>query len=99
MDTSIFLNYIKPELLILVFVLFFIGTLLKQSTLVKDSRIPLALGLCGIALAVLWVLGTSQVQTCQEGLVAAFTAITQGILCAGCSVYVDQIVKQAIKDD
>ena len=99
MDIETFMNYIKPELLILIAVLYFIGVGLKKSTTVKDSQIPLALGVCGIILAVLWVLGTSQVQTCQEGMIAAFTAITQGILCAGCSVYANQLVKQAIKDD
>jgi len=99
MDIDTFMNYIKPELLILIAVLYFIGIGLKKSSAVKDSEIPLVLGFGGIILAVLWVLGTSQVQTYQEGLVAAFTAITQGILCAGCSVYANQLVKQAIKDD
>lgn len=99
MEMDTFMNYIKPELLILIAVLYFIGIGLKNSTMVKDSRIPLVLGLCGIILAILWVLGTSQVQKYQEGMIAAFTAITQGILCAGCSVYANQLVKQAIKDD
>lgn len=99
MEMDTFMNYIKPELLTLIAVLYFIGIGLKNSTMVKDSRIPLALGLCGIILAILWVIGTSQVQTYQEGMIAAFTAITQGILCAGCSVYANQLVKQAIKDD
>lgn len=99
MDIDTFINYIKPELLILIAVLYLIGIGLKNSMIVKTSRIPLVLGLCGIILAILWVLGTSHVQTYQEGLIAAFTAITQGILCAGCSVYANQIIKQAIKDD
>lgn len=99
MDINTFVNYIKPELLILIAVLYFIGIGLKKSSILKDSQIPMILGLCGIVLAILWVLGTSQVQTYQDGLIAAFTAITQGILCAGCSVYANQLVKQAIKDD
>jgi hypothetical protein len=99
MDIETFMDYIKPELLILIAVLYFIGIGLKKSMTMKDSRIPMALGICGIILAILWVLGTSQVQTYQEGMIAAFTAITQGILCAGCSVYANQLIKQAIKDD
>ena len=32
-------------------------------------------------------------------LLAVFTGITQGVLCAGATVYVNQIVKQAGKKD
>jgi hypothetical protein len=99
MDINTFMNYIKPELLILVFALYFVGALIKLSATVSDNRIPLILGLCGVALAVLYVLGTSQVHTYQDCMIAAFTAITQGVLCAGCSVYVNQLIKQASKDD
>lgn len=82
-------DYIKPELLILIPVLYIIGEILKHTERVKDNYIPAILGAAGIALAFLYVTAT-------EGfaLIGAFTAITQGILVAGAAVYADQIAKQ-----
>ena len=84
-------EYIKPELLVLIPVLYFVGIGLKQSK-VKNKYIPWVLMLSGVVLSTLYVLGTSGVTA-----VAIFTAITQGILCAGASVYVDQLIKQSNK--
>lgn len=84
-------EYIKPELLVLIPVLYFIGAGLKKSE-VKDKFIPWILMASGIVLSMLYVLGTSGIT-----MVAIFTAITQGILCAGTSVYVNQLVKQSNK--
>ncbi len=92
-------NFVKPELLILIPVLYFIGIGLKKSQSVKDNYIPLILGLCGVLLAVLYVLVSADITTLQGVLLAAFTGITQGVLCAGCSVYVNQLVKQGGKKD
>lgn len=82
-------EYIKPELLILVPVLFILGEIMKNTKLVKDNYIPAILGAAGILLAFLYVTAT-------EGfaLIGVFTAITQGILVAGAAVYTDQIIKQ-----
>ena len=38
------MNYVKPELIVVAVVLYFIGTGLKQSQTVKDKYIPLILG-------------------------------------------------------
>lgn len=84
-------EYIKPELLVLIPVLYFIGTGMKKSE-VKDKYIPWGLMVSGVVLSMMYVLGTSGVT-----MVAIFTAITQGILCAGASVYVNQLVKQSTK--
>lgn len=92
------LTFVKPEMLVLVLVLYFIGLALKKSR-TKDKYIPLILGLCGIVLALLWVLATSDINGWQSGLMAAFTAIVQGILVAGLSVYANQIYKQLGKSD
>ena len=51
-----------------------------------------------------WICGIYVIATCaisgeQEIAMAIFTAITQGILVAGLSNYVNQIVKQASKED
>lgn len=40
-------DYIKPELLILIPVLYLIGMGLKKSQSVADRKIPLILGACG----------------------------------------------------
>ena len=49
------LSYIKPELLVLVPVLYFLGAGLKKAEAFPDNRIPLVLGIAGILLAALYV--------------------------------------------
>ncbi len=93
------MNYIKPELLVLIPVLYFIGTGLKRSEAVLDKHIPLLLGGAGVALALVWVLASSDMSGMQDALQAVFAAVTQGILCAGCSVYANQLGKQHGKED
>ena len=89
-------EYIKTELLVLVPVLYIIGLGLKKSKL-KDKWIPLVLGITGVALSAVWVIATSQITNAQEVAAALFTAVTQGILTAGASVYANQIYVQAHK--
>jgi hypothetical protein len=86
------LTYIKPELLILIVVLWFVGLALKKWDNVKDKYIPLILGGSGVLLAVIWVLATTAIPDWQGALMAIFVALTQGILCAGASVYADQLI-------
>lgn len=93
-----FENYLKPELLVLVPVLYLVGMAIKKSNM-KDSVIPFLLGATGVFLAIMWVLATTPITSYQEMLMAIFTAITQGILCAGASVYVNQLIVQKNKDD
>ena len=88
-------EYIRPELLVLVPVLYFAGMGLKKSTYFNDNAIPLLLGIFGVLLSLLYVMATGTLGSWQDILMAAFTAITQGILCAGASVYVNQLIKQA----
>lgn len=85
------MNFIKPELVVLIPTCYFVGMGLKKSKL-EDKHIPKVLGATGVALACLYVCGS-------EGfsMVGAFTAITQGIMCAGTSVYVNQLAKQGKK--
>ena len=88
-------DYIRPELLLIVPVLWVLGKLLKDAAFVKDKLIPMILGGVGILLAVCWVAGSSE----HFGTTGIFTAITQGILCAGVAVYGHQLIKQATKND
>lgn len=91
-------QFVEPELLILIPVLYLIGIGIKKSA-IKDKWIPLILGGCGIVLACIYVLALDPIASAQAFFTALFTAITQGILCAGASVYVNQIIKQANKDN
>lgn len=94
------LDFIKPELLALVPVLYFIGIALKKAASVADKYIPLIIGGFGTVLSLLWVLGTVSVGlTAQGWLLAVFTAIVQGWLAAGMSVYVNQLLKQMSKEE
>lgn len=93
------MNYVKPELIVVAVVLYFIGMGLKQAQAVKDKYIPLILGGAGIVLCAIWVLATSPLGTGQDIAMAVFTAIVQGILVAGLSTYINQIVKQANKSE
>ena len=92
-----FTEYLKPELLILVPVLYLMGMGLKKAAWFKDSLIPVLLGACGVVLAAVWVFATADVSGGKAIATAAFTAVTQGVLCAGASVYANRIVKQAQK--
>ena len=88
-------DYIKPGLLVLVPVLFFIGTWLKKAAWFEDKFIPLVLGVLGVLLALLYTFGTSDIRTREAAFSAVFTAVTQGIACAGASVYTHQLIKQS----
>ena len=88
------MEYIRPELLVLVQVLYFVGMGLKKSTYFNDNAIPLLLGVFGVLLSLLYVMATVALGSWQDILLAAFTALTQGVLCAGASVYVNQLIKQ-----
>lgn len=96
---AMFKEFIKPELILLIPVLNFVGTWLKKCKCVPDTIIPLLLGLFGVILATIWVIATTTFVTYRDVFMAVFVAVTQGILSAGGSVYFHQIVKQARKDD
>ena len=84
------MNYVKPELLIVAVVLY---------EAIPDKYIPAILGALGILICGIYVIATCAISGAQEIAMAIFTAITQGILVAGLSNYVNQIVKQASKED
>ncbi len=91
-------DYIKTELLILIPVLYFLGVGLKKSKL-PDKWIPAVLGLFAVVLSAIWVLATADISGLKEAASAIFTAVTQGILIAGASVYTNQIYIQAKKEE
>ncbi len=91
-------DYIKTELFILIPVLYFLGTGLKKSKL-PDKWIPVTLGVFAVLLSAVWVLATADISGLKETASAIFTAITQGILLAGASVYVNQLYVQTKKEE
>ena len=88
---------IDPALLILVPVLYFFGMGISKSG-IKNKYIPLLLGALGIILSALYSLPGLLQKTVGFGP-WIFTAVTQGILTAGASVYFNQIKKQASKEE
>jgi len=82
-------NYISPELLVLVPVLYVLGEWIKGIDKIKNNYIPFILTTIGIALSALYLV-------CTEGIsgTCIFTAIVQGVLVAAVAVYGNQIVKQ-----
>lgn len=93
------MNYIKPELLVVAIACYLIGVALKNTNLIKDKFIPLALGAFSVIACLLYVLATSALFAAQDVCLAVFTAITQGVLAAGVSTYVNQLMKQTTKEE
>lgn len=89
-----FAEYIKPELLILVPVLYIVGAMIKDSHTINDRFIPAILGGVGVFLSLLYVIGSSEFSA-----TGIFTAITQGILIAGAAVYTHEFITQLRKND
>ena len=86
------MELIRPEMLTLIPVLYLIGVALKKAEVFANKYIPLGLGLLGALLGAAWLLvfRDAEYNTMQSLLMGA----VQGILCAGCSVYANQIYKQ-----
>lgn len=95
--TQIIQNYIKPELLVVSIVLYFIGMGIKKTEKINDKYIPVILGILGVIISAIYVVATSLFNGYQSILMAIFTSFVQGILVAGLSVYANQVIKQAKK--
>ena len=86
------MELIRPEMLTLIPVLYLIGVALKRAEVSENKYIPLGLGLLGALLGAAWLLvfRDAEYNILQSLLMGA----VQGILCAGCSVYANQLYKQ-----
>lgn len=69
------LEYIKPELLILLPKLYVIGITVKKTTLITDHLILFIVGTEGILLSIIYVLATSDLGSPQAVAIAIFTAL------------------------
>lgn len=89
-----FIDYIKPELLILIPVLYIIGCIIKDSATVQNRFIPAILGGVGVFLALLYVAGSTGIS-----VTGIYTGITQGILIAGAAVYTNELIAHLRKSE
>ena len=89
---------VKPELLVLIPVLYLLGYAVKRGA-VADKWIPWIVGCAGVVMSGIYVFATTALVGWQAVLLAMFTAVVQGVLVAGASVYVNQVVKQAGKEE
>ena len=71
-----FKDYVKPELLVVAIVLYFVGAWLKQSETVKDKYIPLINGGIGIAICAIYVFATC---ACANGQDVALQCLPQSL--------------------
>lgn len=92
-------DYIKPELLVVAIVLYFVGIGIKKTEKISDKYIPVILGVLGIIISALYVVSTSNFNGYQSVIMAVFTSVVQGILVAGMSVYANQLVKQTKREE
>ena len=88
-------EYLRGELLVLVPVLYALGAALKRSP-IKDWLIPYLLSGAGVLLAFVYLAGQGA-EDAAGWLTLIFSAVTQGVLCAACSVYAKNLQKQAKK--
>lgn len=86
------MELIRPEMLILVPVLYLMGMGLKQAAVFQNRFIPLGLGLLGAILGALWLMVFRVAE--YNGLQSLLMGAAQGTLCAGMSVYANQMYKQ-----
>lgn len=92
-------SYVKPELMVASFALYFLGKWMKGSQRIKDKDIPLSLGGIGIIICGMYVTATCDLDSMKNVFMALFTSVVQGIMVAGLSTYVNQIIKQIGKDE
>ena len=97
MEVELLIMYLKPELLILVAALYFIGDSMKKTPSIHDELIPFILTGISFVLCTLYIFGFSEFNGIQSVCIAIFDAFIQAICCAAGSVYVDQLFKQKEK--
>ena len=87
------MDHVRPELLVVAVVLYFLGNWIKQSDFIQNKYIPMVLGLVGIVICAIYILAIGIFENWHDVVMAIFSSITQGVLMAGLSTYVNQLVK------
>lgn len=86
-------EYVYPSLGVLIPILYICGVAIKKSS-IKDYKIPFILGIIGIILANIWLFAEKLPTDWHEALTTVLSGTVQGIICAACSVYTNNLVKQ-----
>ncbi len=89
-----FNDYIKPEFLVLIPVLWFVGWAIKKSN-VRNCVIPFILTVISVVLCGIYTFATQNVSGVKDIMMCAFVSITQGVIATACAVFGNQIIKQA----
>ena len=92
-------EYVRPELLVLAVVLYFIGKGIKNSETIKDKYIPIILGIIGVVISAIYIVATSDIAGYQSVLMMIFTSLVQGVLVAGLAVYANENITQLKKEE
>ncbi len=87
------MEFLRPELAVLVPVLYVLGVILKKSPL-QDWLIPFVLCVAGCVLSFVY-LAAQGMESPADWPALVFSAITQGVIGAACSVYAKNLIKQA----
>ena len=89
-----FKEFIKPELLILIPVLYGIGWFIKSTPKIQDWLIPFILWTTSIILTTAYLLGIEFMQAGNNIAAFIFADLTQATLCAAAAVFAANIIKQ-----
>lgn len=91
-------EFITPELMILVPVLYGLAEVIKMTDL-KNKYIPIILMAVSCLITGLYIFSSHSLTTTQEVAQAIWMSITQGILIASASVMTNQVIRQTQKED
>ncbi len=87
-----YVQYIRPELTVLIPVLYIMGKFLKESEKFKDKHIPMLLLIIGVIMSGLYI-----VSEMGFSFYAVFMAVIQGTLCAGVTLLGNRLIKRSNK--
>jgi len=87
------MDYIKPELLILIPFLVGVGKLIKSATDTDNKHIPTILGVIGVIFAPVYLIVFHVADNLAQAL---FSGVVQGVLVASVAVYGHQVFKSII---
>lgn len=89
-----FKEFLKPELLLLIPVIYIIGMITKRLSFINDKYIPLITTACSLILTFVYVFATSSLKSYEMLLLAIFESLTQSILISGTATFTNQLIKQ-----
>ena len=92
-------EYIYPQLFFVIPILNVIGGGLKNTLLIPDKWIPVALGVISVALCGAYIFTHNDISSLENVVYYLSSSVVQGILCAAAAVYAHQVVKQGGKKD